>query len=133
MSPGLTPEALARLVEARRDFLTFIQKRVNSKEAAEDILQAAFVRSIEKGGAVRDEESVVAWFYRTLRTPSSITIGIAHHRRSWPRGWFTTWKHTKNRTMSSRARFASAWRVCSARSSLSISKRWRPSISTTGV
>ena len=64
---GLTPEAIARLVEGRQQFLSFLQKRIQSKAAAEDILQAAFVRSLEKGGSVRDEESVVAWFYRVLR------------------------------------------------------------------
>lgn len=64
---GLTPEAITRLVEGRQQFLSFLEKRVESKAAAEDILQAAFVRSLEKGGSVRDEESVVAWFYRVLR------------------------------------------------------------------
>lgn len=64
---GLTPEAITRLVEGRQQFLSFLEKRVQSKAAAEDILQAAFVRSLEKGGSVRDEESVVAWFYRVLR------------------------------------------------------------------
>lgn len=63
----LSPEAIKRLVEGRQQFLAFLEKRVQSKAAAEDILQAAFVRSLEKGGAVRDEESVVAWFYRVLR------------------------------------------------------------------
>src|SRR5512139_2612423 len=67
MNAGLSPEAAARLVEARQQFLSFVQKRVESKAAAEDILQAAFVRGLEKGGSVRDEESVVAWFYRVLR------------------------------------------------------------------
>ncbi|MCC7153364.1 MAG: sigma-70 family RNA polymerase sigma factor [Bryobacterales bacterium] len=64
---GLSPGAVARLVEGRRQFLTFLEKRIQSQAAAEDILQAAFVRSFEKGGSVRDEESVVAWFYRVLR------------------------------------------------------------------
>lgn len=64
---GLTPEAINRLVEGRQQFLFFLEKRIQSKAAAEDILQAAFVRSLEKGGSVRDEESVVAWFYRVLR------------------------------------------------------------------
>jgi RNA polymerase sigma-70 factor, ECF subfamily len=63
----LTPHALGRLLESRRQFLSFIQSRVESAEAAEDILQAAFVKGIEKGGALRDEETVVAWFYRLLR------------------------------------------------------------------
>ena len=34
---------------------------------AEEILQAAFVRTLEKGGTIRDSESSVAWFYRVLR------------------------------------------------------------------
>lgn len=67
LSAGLSPEALSRLVEGRQQFLSFLQKRISSKAAAEDILQAAFVRSLEKGGSVRDEESIVAWFYRLLR------------------------------------------------------------------
>lgn len=66
-SSGLTPEAIERLVAGRQQFLTFLEKRIQSRAAAEDILQAAFVRSLEKGKSVRDEESVVAWFYRVLR------------------------------------------------------------------
>jgi DNA-directed RNA polymerase specialized sigma24 family protein len=30
-------------------------------------LQSAFARGIEKGGALRAEEGIVAWFYRLLR------------------------------------------------------------------
>lgn len=63
----LSRQALARLLESRLQFLSFIQSRVESAEVAEDILQAAFVKGIEKGGALRDEETVIAWFYRLLR------------------------------------------------------------------
>ncbi len=63
----LPPEAVERLVDNRQQFLSFLEKRVESRAAAEDILQAAFVRGLESGAAVRDEESVVAWFYRILR------------------------------------------------------------------
>lgn len=66
-SHPLSPDALNRLVASREHFLAFLRKRVNSAEVAEDILQAAFVKSMEKGGAVRDEETIVAWFYRLLR------------------------------------------------------------------
>jgi len=76
---GLSPEAITRLVEGRQQFLSFLEKRVQSKAAAEDILQAAFVRSLEKGGSVRDEESVVAWFYRVLR---NAIIDYYRHRGS---------------------------------------------------
>jgi RNA polymerase sigma-70 factor (ECF subfamily) len=43
---------------------------------AEDILQSAFVRGIERGGEIREQESVVAWFYRLLRNAV-----INHYRR----------------------------------------------------
>jgi RNA polymerase sigma-70 factor (ECF subfamily) len=63
----ITGEALERLLEHRNHFLGFLEKRVGSRATAEDILQSAFVRGIERGGAIRDEETVVAWFYRLLR------------------------------------------------------------------
>lgn len=81
-SPGLSPEALARLVESRRQFLAFLRARVDSEAAAEDILQAAFVRGIERGADIRDEESVVAWFYRLLR---NAIIDYYRHRASTSR------------------------------------------------
>ncbi len=50
---------------------------MHSRAEAEDILQAAFVRGIEKGASIRDAESSVAWFYRLLRNAL-----IDHYRRS---------------------------------------------------
>ena len=62
------PRAVLDQLLARRDeFLKFIEKRVESRATAEDILQSAFVRGIEKEGTLRGEESAVAWFYRVLR------------------------------------------------------------------
>lgn len=58
---------LARLVESHREFLAFLEKRVGSREVAEELLQEAFLRGIERGGAIRDGESSAAWFYRVLR------------------------------------------------------------------
>jgi RNA polymerase sigma factor (sigma-70 family) len=63
----LDPKALARLVESHRDFLRFLERRVGSRAVAEDLLQAAFVRAAEKGGALRDGEALIGWFYRVLR------------------------------------------------------------------
>lgn len=73
----ISAEAMQRLLDSRQQFLSFIAKRVGSNAAAEDILQSAFLRSIEKGGAVRDDENVVAWFYRMLRNAI-----IDHYRRN---------------------------------------------------
>lgn len=65
-STSLSAEAISRLVSAHRDFLSFVERRVESRAVAEDILQAAFVRGLERGAEVQDEK-VVAWFYRVLR------------------------------------------------------------------
>ncbi len=73
----ISGDALAHLLERRNEFLGFLTKRVGSRVVAEDLLQAAFVRSLERGGDIRDEESVVAWFYRLLRNAV-----IDHYRRS---------------------------------------------------
>ena len=73
--PPLSPDAIARLVEAHREFLAFLERRVESRATAEDILQAAFARGLERGAGVQDEK-VVAWFYRVLRNSL-----IDHYRR----------------------------------------------------
>src|SRR5690242_10516167 len=58
---------VARLQANHRQFLNFLTARVGSREDAEEILQDAFVRSLQKGDDLRDDESAVAWFYRLLR------------------------------------------------------------------
>ncbi|MBF5046479.1 sigma-70 family RNA polymerase sigma factor [Aggregicoccus sp. 17bor-14] len=55
------------LLANHQRFLAFLERRVGSRARAEDILQAAFVRSLESGRVPDDEESAVAWMYRTLR------------------------------------------------------------------
>lgn len=63
----ISPDSLDTLVSRRDEFLSFLERRVGSRATAEDILQSAFVRGIERGGGIRDDESAVAWFYRVLR------------------------------------------------------------------
>ena len=67
---------LQPLVDNHRAFLRFLERRVGSREEAEDILQDAFGRSLEKFDGVGDDESVVRWFYRVLRNAV-----IDHYRR----------------------------------------------------
>lgn len=81
MVPATSDSLAERLVSSHRDFLGFLERRLGDRALAEDILQDAFVRTIEKGGAVRDEESSVAWFYSILRNAV-----IDHYRRSASRG-----------------------------------------------
>ncbi|HEX2832479.1 MAG TPA: sigma-70 family RNA polymerase sigma factor [Thermoanaerobaculia bacterium] len=70
----------AQLVEKQDEFLGFLERRLGDRALAEDILQDAFIKSIEKEESVRDDESSVAWFYRLLRNAV-----IDHFRRSGAR------------------------------------------------
>lgn len=63
----VSEQAFSKLLESRGQFLGFLKKRISSPDIAEDLLQNAFVKSIEKSGDIKDEESIVAWFYRVLR------------------------------------------------------------------
>jgi RNA polymerase sigma factor (sigma-70 family) len=66
--PDADPSPATRaLVEHHRTFLDFVQRRVGDRAVAEEILQEAFVRSLERGDTLRDGESAVAWCYRVLR------------------------------------------------------------------
>jgi len=75
-TPRPSPEVVAALVGNHREFLAFLQKRVGDRALAEDILQEAFVRGLDKLGTLEQEESATGWFYRVLRNAV-----IDHHRR----------------------------------------------------
>lgn len=74
MSP--MPDDVVRVLVANHErFLAFLTPRVGGLAAAEDILQAAFVKGLERGGELREAESAVAWFFRLLRNAI-----VDHHR-----------------------------------------------------
>jgi RNA polymerase sigma-70 factor (ECF subfamily) len=54
------------LVENHRAFLRYLERRVGDRALAEDILQDAFVRNLDRFAAV-PEDGLVPWFYRVLR------------------------------------------------------------------
>lgn len=64
---SLTQDVIATLVANHREFLNFLVRRVGDRALAEDLLQEAFVRGLDRIETLRDGESVVAWFYRSLR------------------------------------------------------------------
>jgi RNA polymerase sigma factor (sigma-70 family) len=66
-TPRMTETALNSLLDLRHQFLGFVQRRVNDRATAEDILQSAFVRTLDSGSQLREDDSAVAWFYRILR------------------------------------------------------------------
>lgn len=67
--------ALQVLLDNHRAFLRFLERKVGDRAIAEDILQDAFTRNLDRIERV-GEEGVVPWFYRTLRNAA-----IDHHRR----------------------------------------------------
>jgi RNA polymerase sigma factor (sigma-70 family) len=69
-----SPAVVDQLVGNHREFLRFVERRVGSRALAEEIVQEAFVRSLDRGDEIRD--SVVGWFYRVLRNAV-----IDHQRR----------------------------------------------------
>jgi RNA polymerase sigma-70 factor (ECF subfamily) len=78
-TPPMTAEGLAALVASHREFLTFVQRRVGDRALAEEILQDALVKSLDKVTEIR--ESAVGWFYRVLRNAI-----IDHARRRAAQG-----------------------------------------------
>ena len=56
----MTAEALAALVASHREFLTFVERRVRDRALAEEILQDALVKSLDKVSEIR--ESAIGWW-----------------------------------------------------------------------
>jgi RNA polymerase sigma factor (sigma-70 family) len=63
----MTATAINGLLDQRRQFLQFVERRVGARAIAEDIIQAAYIRAMEQAETLRSDESAVAWFYRILR------------------------------------------------------------------
>jgi RNA polymerase sigma-70 factor (ECF subfamily) len=76
LEASLSSRVAAVLVSNHREFLAFLQARVGNRAIAQDVLQSALVKGIEKAETIRDEERVTAWFYRLLRNAL-----VDHYRR----------------------------------------------------
>ena len=67
-----TPETLAAALLPHLDaFVGFARKRIADPELAADLVQDSLLKAMKAAGALRDDDNVVAWFYRILR--NSIT------------------------------------------------------------
>jgi RNA polymerase sigma-70 factor (ECF subfamily) len=69
-----SPDVVEVFVANHREFLRYVERRVGDRALAEEIVQDAFVRSLDRGDEIR--ESVIGWFYRVLRNAV-----IDHQRR----------------------------------------------------
>lgn len=76
--PGeeLAPDALRTLLVNKQRLRAFLTRRAGSVELADELLQDAFVKGVEKGHTLREDESALAWCYRLLRNAV-----IDRHRR----------------------------------------------------
>ncbi len=70
---------LQTLLDRRAGFLSFVNRRVNDSGLAEDILQAAYMRAVERTSSLPEDQSAVAWFYAVLR---NAVIDHYRHRAS---------------------------------------------------
>lgn len=55
------------LARQRGRFLSFLEARLGSREEAEELLQAAYVKGLKGSAGIKEEEKVTAWFFRLLR------------------------------------------------------------------
>ena len=55
------------LLENHRAFLRYLEHRVGERQLAEDILQDAFIKVMERPDQAPLDGRLVPWFYRTLR------------------------------------------------------------------
>jgi RNA polymerase sigma factor (sigma-70 family) len=70
-----TPEVVETLVANHRAFLGFVERRVGNRALAEEIVQDALVKTLDKVDQI--EETAIGWFYRVLRNAI-----IDHQRRA---------------------------------------------------
>lgn len=69
------------LAARRREFVDFVERRVGDRALADDVVNATFERALSHVDSLRDEDAVVAWFYRALRNAI-----VDRHRRSAAEG-----------------------------------------------
>lgn len=76
MAVKATDAAVRRvLVESHRDMLWFLQRRLRSRQDAEDVLQTFVARALSRSGDLRDVRSVRGWLSRVLAST------LADHQR----------------------------------------------------
>ena len=61
------PGPVATLLENHRAFLQYLERRIGDRALAEDILQEGFAKVVARPDQAPTDESVIPWFYRTLR------------------------------------------------------------------
>ena len=60
-------DVIHRIVENEPAFRAFLRKRLGNETIVEDVFQQCLLRAVERQHSVKNEDSVVAWFYQILR------------------------------------------------------------------
>lgn len=63
----MSQDLLQHLLSQRARFHAFVLRRVKDAALADELVQAAYVKVLEKGAAPRDAEAAVGWFQQVLR------------------------------------------------------------------
>lgn len=80
------------LVESREELLSFLRRRLRSREEAEEVLQRFSLRAIERASDLRDTHTVRGWLGRILAS----TIVDFQRRAARNRRRETTLEHANN-------------------------------------
>ncbi len=64
---ALDQRAERTLMHHRSRFVDWLERKTRSRDLAEEILQAAYVRALERGTPAVGDEGIVAWFQAVLR------------------------------------------------------------------
>lgn len=67
MSPRDPAQIAATLNAQREAFKAFLVSRVDQPADAEDILQTALLKAVQRADELRDDTKLTAWFYQILR------------------------------------------------------------------
>ena len=71
MQPGSDVLAMEHLYASRERFVAYVRSRVDEPELAEDIVHDSLLRALRAVPDLREQERLVPWFFRILRTLSS--------------------------------------------------------------
>ncbi len=63
MDPRLTKHILG----SQKSFVSYLESKVKNREVAEDIFQTSILKALKNSHNLKDEQSVMPWFYQILK------------------------------------------------------------------
>jgi len=100
-----SPAPLDALVENHRAFLRYLERRAGDPELAEDILQDAFIKVMDRPDQAPAGEGLIPWFERSGMEPS-IAFVDARRQAAPSRRSRENWRRTPRRPLKSKRKRA---------------------------